>query len=276
MVKLLTSVAVIKGEQPAKMVNQALDLIDAHEFIQPDDKVLIKPNYVMAKHPSSGITTDSRIVESLIEFVKQVGVTDIIVGEGGAGNTEKAFDIVGIREVVKRQQVQLVNLNRDRRINVSLKHPLALGEVGVAETMLNSTCIINVPKLKVHHLTTVTLSMKNLMGGILPKSIIHHQIHRKIVDLASLFKDKVRLNVVDGIVGAEESEVYGTPVKMNLIIAGQDMVAVDTVAATIMGMNPQQITYLQLAEANGLGITKLRKIQIHGEKIAAVTKTFKI
>jgi uncharacterized protein (DUF362 family) len=230
------------------MVKQALDLINAQEYIQPNDKVLIKPNYVMAKHPSSGITTDSRVVESVIEFVKQVGVTDIIVGEGGAGDTEKAFDIVGIREVVKRQSVRLVNLNRDRRIKIVVPHPLALREVGVAETVLNSTCIINVPKLKVHHLATVTLAMKNLMGVILPKSIIHTQIHQKIVDLASLFRDKVRLNVVDGLVGAEESEVYGTPVEMQLIIAGQDMVAVDTVASAIMGMDPQQIQYLRKSE----------------------------
>jgi uncharacterized protein (DUF362 family) len=118
--------------------------------------------------------------------------------------------------------------------------------------------------------------MKNLMGVILPKSIIHTQIHQKIVDLASLFRDKVRLNVVDGLVGAEESEVYGTPVEMQLIIAGQDMVAVDTVASAIMGMDPQQIQYLRLAEERGLGISNLLKIDIHGEKIAAVTKKFKI
>ena len=64
--------------------------------------MLIKPNYVRAKHPSTGITTDSRVIESLIEFVKNIGVKDIVVGEGGTGDTDRAFDIVGIRNVTAR------------------------------------------------------------------------------------------------------------------------------------------------------------------------------
>jgi len=76
----------------------------------------------------------------------------VVIGKGRAGDTERAFDIVGIREVATGQGIRLVNPNRDDRIKVKVSDPLALNEVGIAKTALESTCIINVPTLKVHHI----------------------------------------------------------------------------------------------------------------------------
>ncbi len=271
-----TSVAIVKGCKLPKMVEDVLKLIGASELIKPQDKLLIKPNYVSAKHPSTGITTDSHVIESLINYVKKFGVNEIVVGEGGAGDTEMAFNVVGIRDVAARQQVKLVNLNEESRIQVRIPHALALLEVGIAETALGSTCIVNVPKLKVHHQALVTLCMKNLMGLILPKNIMHSQINEKIVDLASLFKDKVKVNIVDGLVGAEADEVGGNPVEMNLLIAGQDMVAVDSVATKVMGIDPSKVKYLRLAEERGLGVADLNEIEVLGETIEGVTRKFQL
>lgn len=161
-------------------------------------------------------------------------------------------------------------------MNVRLPQPLALYEVGVAKTAVESNCIINVPKLKVHHMAVVTLCMKNLMGLILPKNIMHGQLDEKIVDLASLFKDKVKINIVDGLVGAEVDETSGSPVRMDLVIAGQDMVAVDTVAASVMGIDPSRVKYLRLAEQMGLGVSNLREIEVLGESIEGVKKQFRV
>lgn len=276
MIAMKTEVAVVRGKQPSKMVEKALELIGAKGIVKPNDVVLIKPNYVSAKAPSSGITTDSRVVESIIGFVKSEGVKDITVGEGGSGDTDRAFDVVGIRDVTARQKVKLVNLNRDSTVTMKIQQALALHEVNIAKTAIDSSCIINVPKLKIHHMALVTLSMKNLMGVILPKSIMHNQIDEKIVDLASILRDKVKLNVVDGLVGAEENETYGSPVQMNLVVAGRDMVAVDSVAASIMGVDPRRVKYLTLAEERGLGTSSLEDIEILGEDIKAVEKKFRL
>jgi len=62
-VVIMVSVAVVKGEDPHEMLKKALGLIGAERLISRDDTVLIKPNYVVAKHPSTGITTDSRIID---------------------------------------------------------------------------------------------------------------------------------------------------------------------------------------------------------------------
>jgi len=87
-------------------------------------------NYYVAKHPSTGTRTDSRVVECIVEFVKSCGATGMVVGEGGAGSTERAFHVVEIRDVTARQKVRLVNLNRDLRVKVKVPKPLALEEVG--------------------------------------------------------------------------------------------------------------------------------------------------
>lgn len=271
-----TSVAIVRGNHPSTMLENALELIDAERLLTPEDKVLIKPNYVVAKHPSTGITTDSHVIESIIESVKGYGVKDIVVGEGGSGNTDRAFDVVGIRDITTQQNVGLVNLNRDPRINVIIPNALALNEVGVARTAVERTCIINVPKLKVHHMAVVTLSMKNLMGLILPKNIMHGQLHEKIVDLFTVFKDKVKLNVVDGLVGGEVDETSGSPVKMDLLVAGQDMVAVDTVGTAIMGIDPRTVKYLTIADERGLGVSNLDEIHVLGERIDDVKRPFRV
>lgn len=269
-------VAVIRGQDPYEMLQKALELVNCQKKVTQEDEVLIKPNYVVAKHPSTGITTDTRIVEGIIAYLKNLGINKITIGEGGAGNTEKAFDVVGIRNVVKRYNAKLIDLNRDKTIIVKIPDALALNEVGVAETALKSTCIINVPKLKVHHMALVTLSMKNLMGLILPKNIMHSMLNEKIVDLAMFFKEKVKLNIVDGLVGSEEDEVHGSPVQMNLIIAGEDMVAVDAVSAAVMGIDPNKVRYLKLAEERGVGTANLKDIEIVGETIDKVKRKFKL
>lgn len=272
----MTSVAIIKGRDPSEMISTALRRLGADQLINSKDKVLIKPNYVVARDPSTGVTTDSKVVESLIEFAKDVGVKEIVVGEGGAGSTNRAFDTVGIREVTARQKVRLIDLNQEPRISVKIPEHLALKEVGIAKIALESMCIINVPTLKVHHLALVTLCMKNLMGLILPKSIMHSQIDEKIVDLATLFKQKVKINIIDGLIGTEVDECSGRPVRMDLIIAGEDMVAVDTVGTAVMGINPEKVKYLKLAEEKGLGVSDLSEIELLGESIEGVKRRFRL
>jgi uncharacterized protein (DUF362 family) len=271
------SVAVVKGEYSSGLSDVVLDMVEADKLVCSRDKVLIKPNCVVAKHPSTGLTTDARVVEDIIKFVKRLGVDDVVVAEGGAGRTtDRAFEIGGMKEVATRQQVDLIDLNQEPRVAVKVAQPLKLQQVAIAEAAYRSTCIINVPTLKVHHLTFVTLSMKNLMGTLLPKNVMHGDIDAKIVDLVSVFKDKVKLNVVDGLIGAETDEVRGTPVEMNLLIAGSDMVAVDTVSTAIMGIDPRKVPYLQLAAQRGLGISDLHQIEILGEEIADVKRVFKL
>ncbi|MFB0568033.1 MAG: DUF362 domain-containing protein [Nitrososphaeria archaeon] len=271
---LSAKVALVKGEDPHEMVRRALELIRAEDLVSTEDTVLIKPNYITAKDPSTGVTTDPLVVEELIRFAKRCGAKSITVGDGGAGDTERAFDTVGLRDIVSRLGVNLVDLNRDRRARVRIPGALSLNEVDIARTVIDSTCMFNVPSLKVHHMALVTLCMKNLMGVVLPKGSMHAELHAKLVDLASLLKP--RINVIEGIVGSELDEVDGNPVRMDVIIAGTDIVATDAVGAMVMGIDPKKVTHIQLASKRGLGVGKIQNIEILGDPVESVRRDFKL
>jgi uncharacterized protein (DUF362 family) len=140
--------------------------------------------------------------------------------------------------------------------------------------VLESTCIVNVPKLKIHHMTQVTLSIKNLMGVIVGNrgAIMHTRIDTKLVDLASVVRPA--LNIIDGLIGAEMDETHGRPVPVGVVIAGTDLVAVDTVGAAVMGVDPTTVRHVQFAAERGLGIGELAKIEVLGEAIPDVAKPF--
>ena len=256
------------------MSRQAFTLIQANDRLHPNDRVLIKPNCVVPKPPSTGITTDARVVDGVIEALKACGITQITIAEGGNPGTEQAFTVTGLREVADRQGIPLINLNTDDAVPVDIPTAQVLKQVPIARTVLESTCIVNIPTLKIHHMTQVTLAIKNLMGTIVGNrgAIMHPQIDTKLVDLASVVRPT--LNLIDGLIGAEMDETHGRPVPVGVVIAGTDLVAVDTVGAAVMGVDPTTVRHVQLAAEQGLGIGALAKIDVMGEAIPAVAKQF--
>jgi uncharacterized protein (DUF362 family) len=271
----MTRVAIVKGTSPVETTVKALETIgsDVDVALSGKKPVLIKPNYLNSKHPSTGITTDSRVIEGIAKFLRQHKIEDIIIGEGsGFADTFEAFKVAGVDEVAERWSVKLVDLNKDEFVEVNPPNPLSLRKVRVAKTALEST-IISVPKLKPHRVATVTLSLKNMMGALASKGTMHvGSLSENIVDLASILRPSI--SVVDGIIAGEGHESSGNPVEMNLIIAGTDPVAVDAVGAAVMGIVPTEVKHLLLAEKKGLGTCNLEKITILGETIEKVKRKF--
>jgi uncharacterized protein (DUF362 family) len=270
----LSTVALVRLEDPIEATRKALSLIHPKIDVKPGDRVLIKPNCVRPKRPSTGVTTDSRIVEAIVEYLKDRGVSDITIAEGGNPGTDRAFRLAGLKALSESHDLNLVNLNEDEWEEVPVPGGVALKKVRIARTVLGSTCIINVPKLKVHHMAQVTLSLKNFMGAIVGNrgEVMHHRLDEKIVDLASLFKPT--LNVIDGTVGAEMDEVVGSPVSMNVVVAGADMVATDAVGSAVMGFDPHEVRHVQMAAERGLGTGDLDRIRVLGDSIESVRKRF--
>jgi uncharacterized protein (DUF362 family) len=268
------TVCVVRAEDPIKGVMEALEKIEARRLLSKEDKVLIKPNYITSDHPSTGVTTDGRVVEGLIRFLKALGIDSIIVGEGsGMADTMEAFKVAGLLEISERYGLRLVDLNRDEFIRVDVPGAVALKSVKIAKTALESTFIISVPKLKVHRMAGVTLSLKNMMGVVSPKGIIHSPLDEKIVDLNMVVKPK--LAIVDGITAGAKSELNSIPVPMGIIIAGEDPVSVDAVGAAIMGFDPLSIGHIRRAHERHLGIGDLRQIEVVGEAIESVRRDFR-
>jgi len=269
----MTEVAIVRGTTPQDMTVKALQMVKADEVLSRQKSILIKPNYINASHPSTGITTDSRVIEGAVKFLRQHNLKEVIIGEGsGFADTLEAFRVAGVDTVAERWQAKMVDLNKDEFIEFVPKNPLALKRVKIAKTALEST-IISVPKLKPHRLAGVTLSLKNMMGAVKAKGTIHNHLSQKIVDLVSIIKPSVA--VIDGIIAGEGHETSGNPVEMNLVIAGTDPVAVDAVGAAVMGISPESVKHLHLAEEIGLGTCRLEQIEVLGEPIEKVRRKFR-
>jgi len=269
----LSKVAIIRGTNPPDMTVAALEMVKAAQALPSGKTVLVKPNYVTTDAPATGITTDGRIVEGVVRFLREHAVQEIIIGEGsGEGDTFEAFRVAGVDQVAERWKATMVDLNRDEFVQTVPQNPLALKQVNIAKTALEST-IISVPKLKPHRLARVTLSLKNMMGAMTPKGSMHGHLSEKIVDLASIIKPSIA--VVDGIIAGEGHETSGNPVEMNLVMAGTDPVAVDAVGAAVMSIPPRTVKHLRLAEERGLGTCNLEQIEILGEPLEKVRRKFK-
>jgi uncharacterized protein (DUF362 family) len=216
------------------------------------------------------------VVEAIIERLKNLNVK-IHVADSDATMTsaDKAFEATGMREMCERNGVQFLNLRHIKdRVKIEVPHCETLNTVTVPRIVTESA-IISAAKLKTHMSTTVTLGMKN-MFGLLPdkfKGKYHAKgINKVIVDINTVVKSA--LTVIDGFVGMEgRGPSDGTPVKMDLIIAGKDPVATDATGARVMGFDPHEISHIRRANEKGLG--NIDDIYVVGEKLESVTRPFK-
>ena len=269
-------VAIVKGERGHEPVFRALDLIDYESVLSGYSKVLIKVNFISVETWDTGATTDPIVVEAIIKRLKNLPV-EIFVVESDATmtNADKAFETTGMKETCERNGVECLNLRHVKdRVKIDIPNGETLSSITVPRIVTESA-IISAAKLKTHMSTKVTLGMKN-MFGLLPdkfKGKYHAKgINKVIVDINTVLKPA--LTVIDGFVGMEgRGPTGGTPVKMDLIIAGKDVVATDATAARIMGFEPMEISHIRTAYQKGLG--NIDNIEILGTKLDDVKRVFK-
>jgi uncharacterized protein (DUF362 family) len=271
-----SKVAIIKGERGHEPVFKALDLIDYKACLAGYSKVLIKVNFITTKTWDSGATTDPIVVEAIIKKLKKLEL-EIFVVESDATmtNADKAFEATGMKEMCQQNGVQFLNLRHQKeKVKIPIPDCETLGSVTVPR-IIKESAIISAAKLKTHMATKVTLGMKN-MFGLLPTKLkfkYHAQsISKVIVDINTVIKPA--LTVIDGFVGMEgRGPSDGTPVKMDLIITGKDVVATDATAARVMGFDPMEISHIRRAYEKGLG--NIDNIEVLGSRLDDVKQVFK-
>jgi len=252
--------------------------------------VLIKPNLASPSPSGSGEITDCRVTEAVTKLALEMNPMRVVIGEGsGFGydvtspwesrglQTMDAFKSSGTLEVAERLGVEVVDLNQDLPVEVKVNHPLVVDSYKIAKTVVDSDVIINVPVMKTHRRTIVTIACKN-MKGVLPlaeKRKTHRLgLEKAIIDLNRTIRSS--FVVADGLVCSQgEARSEDSRVKMDMIVAGRDAVSVDAVCAKIMGFDPLKIRTISLACEEGLGIGDLDKIKIKGASIGSVMCKFR-
>ena len=268
-------VAVVRGSRGHEPVFEAFQMLDYEKLFSDCRRVLIKVNFITTKTWDTGATTDPMVVEAIIEKLKDLPL-EILVVESDATTTSasKAFEVTGMAEMCRNNGVEWLNLRNARdRVKIPVLNGERLENIIVPRIVAESA-VISAAKLKTHISTKVTLGMKN-MFGLLPdkfKAKYHSMgINKVIVDINSVLKS--RLTVIDGFVGMEGAgPSNGTPVQMDLIIAGEDPVATDATACRIMGIDPHEVSHIQRAAEKGLG--NIDDIQVLGEDLKNVIRVF--
>jgi uncharacterized protein (DUF362 family) len=260
-------------------VYKAVDLIGGmKEAVKDAPQVLIKVNFISTKTYETGATTDPLVVEALIrktrEFTDKIFVVE---SDASITNADKACKATGMLQVCEDNKVKFINLRREKeRITLEIPDPEVLHTITVPKMVVNSA-IIDAAKLKTHSETGVTLGMKNMFGLLPDKMKFKYHlrnISKVIVDINSVLKPKV--TIIDGFIALEgPGPVSGSPVKMDLIVAGTDVLAVDATASRIMGIDPFEIYHIRRAYEKGFGEIVQDKIEVAGNTLEEVTRKFR-
>lgn len=236
-------------------------------------KVLVKPNVLRASEAKEGIVTDPAVLRAVVEKVECLGPSSLIVGDNPGlfnyGDNELSFQKTGLMEAAKGHYRNIGNESTRLDFN-----PAFMRSVGVSRAVMEADIFISLPKFKTHGLTILTGGIKNSYG-ILPgaqKARLHRaagspeRFHELIVEV---FRLRVPdLFIVDAVVGMEGNGPASPELRdIGLVLAADNAVALDAVIATMMGLDPGKLRFLQKAKEAGLSEFDLDSIEIIGELV---------
>ena len=252
-------------------------------FIKPGQKVLIKPNCLMGEAPELAITTHPSIIYAVVKAVVAAGGKALVGDSPGNAhaNVITSLEKAGIKQAAEAAGGEIVFFQQGGIVKVKSPSGNALlPEVPIAGPVLNADFVIDLPKIKTHGMTLYTGAIKNMFGCV--PGFFKTEFHRLAPhprDFANLLVDVFQisrpgLTIMDAVIGMEGAgPSHGTPRQLGAIIASPDGVALDAVAAYLIGFDPQGIDMIQIAGERGLGVADLEKIEISGATLAELRRT---
>ncbi len=278
-------VALVKGDDRKTNVRNALELI-AGDVNLKGRRPVIKVNFVSTYVPLCATHPDA--VRAIVEFLKDRGEKNIVVAEAASmGTTPMGYEKYGYHDLAKEYGLELIDLNApDSWKTVFVIHPdLKPHPVKISRPMVDpNNYIISIARPKSHGQVGVTLTAKNVIMGalmVMDKNRMHPTDGGdRVLDynLFTLMQHlHIDLGVIDGFEGMEgKGPISGTPVDHRVAIAGADFLAVDRVGVEVMGVDFDEIRYLNYLWDGGFGEADLARIQILGERIENCRKTYKM
>ncbi|HEX2425029.1 MAG TPA: DUF362 domain-containing protein [Actinomycetota bacterium] len=245
--------------------------------------VLLKPNLV-EYDASTAINTDPRLVAATVLAARRLGARSVVVGEGPGHRRDLEYVVTasGLLDVLTAVDAPFVDLNTAAIVRQPLHSSFtSLGELWLPAPVVEADVVVSMPKMKTHHWAGATLSMKNCFGCVpgriygWPKNVLHWAgLNEAIVDVAAGVRPE--LQIVDGIVGMEgNGPIQGTPVRAGLLVFGNDPVATDVTAASLMGLDPMRLPSIAEA-ARFLGQGDPSEITQLGEPVASNVHRFEV
>lgn len=254
-------------------LSRALDLIGGlGRYVNPNDRVLLKPNL-----NDTAVFTNISLTESLIQMLMDLRAKPLIAEStfGNANMTDAIFRQTGYADLASKYGIGIFNLNHSQSVFVKVPQPVVTESICVAREIFEADKIINLPSMKVHYATGITICLKNLKGLLVgdEKRRFHEiGLDDAIVDLNASIHP--HLNVVDALTCMERMGPRGgTPFDLNLILAGDNAAEVDYVGMTKMDYAHDEVQYLKrYLERSKLDVSQ---IDVVGEKLDEAKHSFK-
>jgi uncharacterized protein (DUF362 family) len=246
------------------------------KFIRPGDRVALKPNLVMKKHPDCAATTHPVLVKELGKLVKEAGGKVLIAESPGGLYSERtlkaAYTHCGMAEVAEESGIEL-NYDTDET-DVDNSKGLYLKKVRVIKPLADADVIINLPKLKTHGQMVYTGAVKNMFGAVpgALKAEYHFRMSgydefaNALIDIYCSVKPAI--SIMDAVVGMEGlGPTSGTPRQIGALMASSDAFSLDLAALSIIGAKPEDVPVLRNAIKRGLCPESLQKVSLLGDNI---------
>lgn len=260
---VLPQLALAKGASPGAQARAAIEAIGGMgRFVAKGDRVAVKPNISWDSTPELGGDTHPEIVAAIVEMALRAGAREVVVFDHIIEEPRRCLAVSGIGQAAEKAGARVVTQGPRSFRDVAVGG--FVGTWPVMAPLLETDKFINVPVVKQHSLSSLTAAMKNLYGiagG--RRGGLHRKIDESIADLAAFAKptlvvlDATRVMTKNGPSGGKPSDL----IHPNLVAAGTDQVALDSWAASLLGLKPSDVEYLGLAQARGLGTTDYKGLR---------------
>jgi uncharacterized protein (DUF362 family) len=257
----------VKGGEPDVMFDKGIDALGGiGMFVKRGDRVVVKPNIGWDVSPERGGNTHPKLVARIVQQCLNAGAKEVVVFDHSCDEWERCYQNSGIERAVKDAGGKMAPAHSDGSYqDITIGNGKSLTVAREHEAILQANVFINVPVLKSHSGTRLTISMKNLMGAVWDRRFWHqNDLHQCIADFASYRKPT--LNVVDAYyvmkTNGPRGVSAGDVAVMKAQILSTDIVAADTAATKLFGLQPAEVRYIQLASAMKIGRSDIEKLSI--------------
>ena len=265
------------SEKVEAALHQSLQALGLHGMIEPGQRVVLKPNLLQAKAPEKGITTHPAIVAAVARWVSRSGAIPVIADSpGGLLNARVLRSVYESTGMAWAAREGGASLNYDvSTTRVSCPEGRAAKRLDTMKVFVEADAIINLPKLKTHGLVQFTGATKNLFGTVpgVIKGAYHarfpsvEQFSAMLIDVLSYHRPV--LTIMDAVVAMEgDGPSSGGLRQVGLLLSSADGIALDVVAAMLVGMAPQSIPPLAAAMRRGLTSGQIGDIEVLGMSLA--------
>jgi uncharacterized protein (DUF362 family) len=262
----------VKGGEPDLMFDRAIaSLGGMKKFVKKNQTVVVKPNIGWDVTPERAGNTNPLLVKRIIEHCFDAGAKKVYAFDHTCDNWNRCYSNSGIEKAVKDAGGEIVSGNSESYYQeVDIKNGKKMKSAKIHELILESDVFINVPILKHHGSSGLTIGMKNLMGIVWDRRYWHqNDLHQCIAEFAA--SRKPDLNIVDAYLILKRNGPRGVSkadvIELKSQLISTDIVAADVAAAKLFDVEPDSIPHIRIAGEMKVGEKDLTKLSINRIKM---------